>query len=237
MRKYVCILLLFGSAIAVHCQNAEKYLVELRECFNKGNYECAKTRYEAWVVLSGKTDVDEINKINKCLEIKSTADKYYKNKAYEKACIAYKNLLEMNPNDKYAEQQIKKCCVVPTDTVKSLLSIDPLQSGREYYREKNYSEAKRYFEKSAKQGNAIGQNNLGLMYENGYGVIKDYNEAVRWYRESAEQGFAIAQYNLGLMYEYGYGVKKNQEEAVKWFKESAKQGNQEAIAILKQIKL
>ena len=30
-----------------------------------------------------------------------------------------------------------------------------------------------------------GQNNLGLMYSNGWGVPQDYAEAIRWYRLAA----------------------------------------------------
>jgi TPR repeat protein len=101
--------------------------------------------------------------------------------------------------------------------------------GRECYQNKNYKDAIRWFRKSVEQGDIVGQNNLGLMYEKGLGVKKDYVKAVKWYTESADQGYDIAQYNLGLMYEYGYGVKKNRQEAVWWYTQSANQGNQEAI--------
>lgn len=51
-----------------------------------------------------------------------------------------------------------------------------------------YNEAVILYRKSAEQGNASGQYNLGDMYENGKGVTQDYNEAIRWYRKSADQG-------------------------------------------------
>ena len=38
----------------------------------------------------------------------------------------------------------------------------------------------------AEQGDAVAQNNLGLMYANGRGVPEDDAEAVRWYRLAAE---------------------------------------------------
>jgi uncharacterized protein len=34
------------------------------------------------------------------------------------------------------------------------------------------------------------QNNIGLMYKNGNGVVQDYAEALKWYRLAAEQGNA-----------------------------------------------
>jgi len=61
----------------------------------------------------------------------------------------------------------------------------------------------------AEQGNADAQYNLGIMYDNGYGVPQDYAEAVRWYRLAAEQGYAKAQFVLGVMYDNGRGVPQD----------------------------
>ena len=80
----------------------------------------------------------------------------------------------------------------------------------------------------AEEGNAVAQNNLGLMYHNGWGVPQDYKEAVYWYRLAVEQGYAIAQYNLGLMYEKGKGVPQDYEEAVRWYQLAAEQGHSKA---------
>jgi TPR repeat protein len=68
-------------------------------------------------------------------------------------------------------------------------------------------------------------NNLGFLYQNGYGVPKDYSEAVRWYRTAAEKGEAKAQANLGLMYQDGAGVPLDLVQAYKWFTLSADQGD------------
>ena len=76
----------------------------------------------------------------------------------------------------------------------------------------------------AEEGNAAAQFNLGLMYQNGYGVPQDYKESVYWYRLAAEQGEADSQYNLGVMYERGYGVSQDDKEAVNWYRLSAEQG-------------
>ena len=61
----------------------------------------------------------------------------------------------------------------------------------------------------AEQGYAPAQYNLGIMYDNGYGVPQDYAEAMKWYRLAAEQGHTDAQYNLGLMYDNGRGVPQD----------------------------
>ena len=80
----------------------------------------------------------------------------------------------------------------------------------------------------AEEGNAVAQNNLGLMYHNGWGVPQDYKEAVNWYRLAAEQGNAPAQYNLGVMYNNGNGVPQDYEEAVRWYQLAAEQGHSKA---------
>ena len=80
----------------------------------------------------------------------------------------------------------------------------------------------------AEEGNAVAQNNLGLMYQNGWGVPQDDKEAVYWYKLAVEQGYAIAQYNLGLMYEKGKGVPQDDKEAVRLYRLAAEQGYADA---------
>lgn len=81
----------------------------------------------------------------------------------------------------------------------------------------------------AEQGDVKAQYNLGVSYENGYGVEKSYTEAVKWYRLAAGQGLDWAQYNLGVCYDNGEGVEQSYTEAVKWYKKAAEQGHEEAI--------
>lgn len=101
----------------------------------------------------------------------------------------------------------------------------------------SYTEAVKWYRKSAEQGNASAQYNLGYCYEYGYGVEQSYTEAVKWYRKSADQGDASGQYNLGHCYEYGEGVEKSHDEAVKWWRKSAEQGDASAIERLKEFGL
>ena len=80
----------------------------------------------------------------------------------------------------------------------------------------------------AEEGNAVAQNNLGLMYQNGWGVPQDDKEAVYWYKLAAEQGDAKAQYNLGVMYDVGEGVPQDDKEAVRWYTLAAEQEHAKA---------
>jgi TPR repeat protein len=82
----------------------------------------------------------------------------------------------------------------------------------------HYATAMRAWIKMADEGVAEAQNNVGHLYEEGFGVAQDYPKAMSWYKKAAEQGLAEAQHNIGMLYYEGYGVKKNYREAVKWFK-------------------
>ena len=77
------------------------------------------------------------------------------------------------------------------------------EKGLEAYERGDYATALREWQPLAKQGEAIAQYNLGVMYVNGHGVTQDDAEAVKWYRKAAQQGYALSQHNLGFMYVNG----------------------------------
>ncbi len=58
--------------------------------------------------------------------------------------------------------------------------------------EKGVPRALRILKTDAENGIAGAQNQLGMMYESGYGVQEDDNEAVKWYRLAAEKGYTQA---------------------------------------------
>ncbi|TAH01778.1 MAG: sel1 repeat family protein, partial [Sphingobacteriales bacterium] len=96
------------------------------------------------------------------------------------------------------------------------------------HKAKKYEAAILPLSKAAEQGYARAQYNLGLMYEEGIGVLQDKKEAISWYFKAAEQGVADAQYNLGIMYTKGEGVLQDKKEAVNWYRKAAEQGNAKA---------
>ncbi len=83
------------------------------------------------------------------------------------------------------------------------------QRANEAYESGDYKTAIDILESLAEQGYALAQSNLGVMYENGYGVVQNDGEALKWYHKAAKQGYALAQFNLGVMYENGHGVPQN----------------------------
>ena len=90
--------------------------------------------------------------------------------------------------------------------------------------------------RSAEQGYADAQFNLGLAYYRGEGVSQDYTQAVSWYRKAAEQGVAAAQYNLGVCYYKGEGVSQDYTQAVSWWCKAAEQGHSLAIEYLNNVR-
>lgn len=66
--------------------------------------------------------------------------------------------------------------------------------------EQDLEKAFEWTEKSAEQGFAQAQNELGRAYEQ---MKQDYNKAIEWYKKAAAQGFQEAQQNLDRLYENG----------------------------------
>ena len=91
--------------------------------------------------------------------------------------------------------------------------------------QKDYATALKHYRGLAKQGDAPGQNWLGLMYQNGQGVTRNYKEAVKWFRKAAKQGYGIAQRNLGRMYGDGKGVLQDLVMAYAWLNVAATNGH------------
>ncbi len=111
-------------------------------------------------------------------------------------------------------------------------SDDPLNPFNEFTALSSPKKAVEWLNKSAVQGYAPAQYQLGHMYTEGHGVPKNIAKAVEWYQKAAAQGNAEAQFSLGAMYEQGEGVAKNAAKAVEWWQKAAAQGNMGAQTML-----
>lgn len=70
--------------------------------------------------------------------------------------------------------------------------IQTFNDGKAAYNKGDYEQAIRIWTALATLGNADAQNNLGVMYVMGIGVVKDDQEALKWFRLAAAQGTEFA---------------------------------------------
>ena len=73
------------------------------------------------------------------------------------------------------------------------------QKGMDAYKSGDYATAMSEWKSLAEQGDADAPYNLGLMYEEGKGVIQNYKTAVKWYTLGAERGDAFSQKKINKL--------------------------------------
>src|SRR5262249_57258699 len=76
-------------------------------------------------------------------------------------------------------------------------------------------------QRGAEHGDTTSIGNLGIIYENGYGVAQDYAEAHKWYKKAADKGDARAMRELGVLYADGSGVTQDYIKARERYRKAA----------------
>ncbi len=99
-----------------------------------------------------------------------------------------------------------------------------LSSGIAAFETKNFAQSLAMLGPLAEAGEVDAQYRLGIMYQNGLGVVRNELLAMKWMVAAANQDFPLAQHGLGFMYMEGDCVAKNGEKAVLWFSRAAEQG-------------
>ena len=107
-------------------------------------------------------------------------------------------------------------------------SEERLKAGLAAMKREHYATALRAFRAEADEGDPQAQNNIGYMYEYGWGEPQDYKKAMEWYKKAAKKSLAEAEYNVGILYHNGYGVAKNNSEAKNWFEKAARKNFRDA---------
>lgn len=108
------------------------------------------------------------------------------------------------------------------------------QLAERYYKgkgiEQDYDEAEYWYYQSAKQGYALSQYRLGMVYQLKTLSVPDYiGMAVKWLTLAAEQHLAKAQYELGMIYAAGYYMAKDYDKSFPLFSKAAAMGNRDAM--------
>lgn len=65
--------------------------------------------------------------------------------------------------------------------------------GKIYLKDKKYEDALSWFNRAAEKGVATALFNIGVMYENGFGVEKDLDSALVWYQRAVDKGYSEGQ--------------------------------------------
>lgn len=95
-----------------------------------------------------------------------------------------------------------------------------------HYGPVEYVEAAKWLRMAADRGHAGAQNNLGYLYQHGFGLQQNNEEAFRWYKKAAEAELGWGKDSIGRCYRDGVGVGKDLFQAYKWFQLAADQGVQ-----------
>lgn len=96
-------------------------------------------------------------------------------------------------------------------------------------KDKHWKLAFKYFERGANQKDASCMYNLGICYDNGYGVSKDTRKALSLYGESSRKGHVLSQFLIGESYQNGNrGLSKDLHKALEWFKKAEESGHPKA---------
>jgi Ring finger domain/MYND finger/Sel1 repeat len=97
--------------------------------------------------------------------------------------------------------------------------------------------ATQWLKKSAEGGLSAAQSAMGNIYTIGNGVKADDKESFYWHMKAAEQGHADSQFAVGTMLFCARGTTRNVPEALMWLFHAAEQGQEEAVDLLKIIKV
>jgi TPR repeat protein len=92
------------------------------------------------------------------------------------------------------------------------------------------SQAVRWFDAAARQGNVKAMHNLAVIYAKGLGVSPDMAVAASWFQRAAALGYRDSQFDLAVLYERGLGVPQNAVLALKWYLIAAASGDAPSAA-------
>lgn len=76
-----------------------------------------------------------------------------------------------------------------------------------------YDYSFKYYRRAAQSGNATAMNNMGVAYQNGWGVSPNKDRAFPWFQKAVDAGNAKSIPTLAYCYLYGWGTKKDLAKA------------------------
>ena len=218
--RLVMILLALIVALDAAAQDktilAKSEYMAAEEAYSNGNFEKCLTH-----LAKSKEHLGGTNYLIQYLEVKALYNQRQFTTASKSIAEFFKVIPEQSKNSPEYSEMVKML-----STIKAKEEAEEFYNkGKQFYDEKNYTDALIWLNKAAEQGNDKAQFILGRMYHIGRGVAKSEVEASQWYRKAAEQGNSDGQAYLGFMFQMGYGLTKNLEEALSWYQKAAEQNN------------
>lgn len=89
---------------------------------------------------------------------------------------------------------------------------------------RDFTVARRYFNKAAELGFDASMPVIGTMCRDGLGGDRDYAKAAAWFAIAAEKGNPFSQNALAECFENGWGIDKEMSKALLWYRSSAELG-------------
>lgn len=153
--------------------------------------------------------------------------------------------LELSLGDDMVQSRIWQRKAAEAGSVEAMLKIADAYNDGLSELPRDYSEALRWYRRTAELGDPNGELEVGNFYYYGKGVPKSNEEAVAWWRKAADAGGSDdkvgivgkdAMYRLGRSYAKGEGVAASEEQAIKWWRKAAegKYPNSSAVKELKK---
>ncbi|CAG8584538.1 4393_t:CDS:1 [Ambispora gerdemannii] len=96
----------------------------------------------------------------------------------------------------------------------------------------NNDNAFQWYKKAAEIGDSLGQQEVGIFFQQGIGTEQNLEEAIKWFSKAADAGMAIASYHLARKYLRGDGVEMDKSRAMDFYEKSAEAGFDEAYAAI-----
>ncbi len=103
--------------------------------------------------------------------------------------------------------------------------------GRSHDMDRNYEQARRWYQKAVDLGNSYAYSNMAWLAIYGNGEPQDMQKGMRMMERAASAGNSYAQASLGWIYREGYGgIAQNYKVSLDWYLKAADQGYANAQA-------
>jgi TPR repeat protein len=108
--------------------------------------------------------------------------------------------------------------------------------GLRAFLQKDWQTAKTNFEKCAERAEGVCLNNLGVIFENGLGVVSDKQKAFEYYKRAADSGLTLGVYNYGRALTLSFnGTTADSQKGISLYKQAAEAGSAQAMGLLAEL--